>query len=336
MSASAAGSGPWRATYGGVAAQRGERRAQLVRGVADEPLLGLARALERREHRVQGLGQLADLVARRRHRQALGGVAAALDAARARRQPPQRAPARGRRTHVASAAASSAATMRRDQRRTGASWRACPRIPAVVPATITAPPAALPRPSSPSGAAYRRIGSVPELRRRRSPARRSSQRGCDRAASRAARGCRGPTSGRRSARGRSTTCTSSSLPPRRPSSVPGLGQQVRRRGGQPRDLDRALAQRPVERTLELVAEPRRARRRRARRRRRRSPRRRRPRRAAVRLARLTCRAGSPCPAPCGSAADRRACGAGRRRSGRRRCSWPRPRRPRRARARPRG
>ena len=56
---------------GGVAAQRGQRRAQLVRGVADEAVLGLARALERGEHRVQRLGEL------RRPRRAWPGRAAA-------------------------------------------------------------------------------------------------------------------------------------------------------------------------------------------------------------------------------------------------------------------
>ena len=45
-----------------VGAQAGDRRAQLVRGVGDELALGGDRALERVEHRVEVLGQLADLV----------------------------------------------------------------------------------------------------------------------------------------------------------------------------------------------------------------------------------------------------------------------------------
>ena len=56
---------------GGVAAQRGQRRPQLVRRVGDEAALGLARALERREHRVQRLGERADLVLGAGRREAL-------------------------------------------------------------------------------------------------------------------------------------------------------------------------------------------------------------------------------------------------------------------------
>ncbi len=51
-----------------VRAQAGDRRAQLVRGVGDELALGGDRALERVEHRVEVLGQLADLVVARRPR----------------------------------------------------------------------------------------------------------------------------------------------------------------------------------------------------------------------------------------------------------------------------
>ena len=46
-----------------VGAQAGERRAQLVRGVGDELALGVDRALERVEHRVEAAGQAAQLAA---------------------------------------------------------------------------------------------------------------------------------------------------------------------------------------------------------------------------------------------------------------------------------
>ena len=45
-----------------VGAHRGERRAQLVAGVDDQPLLLLARRVERHEHRVEARGQPPDLV----------------------------------------------------------------------------------------------------------------------------------------------------------------------------------------------------------------------------------------------------------------------------------
>ena len=48
----------------GIAPQRGERGPQLVRGIGDEAALGLARLLERGEHRIERLRQRADLVAR--------------------------------------------------------------------------------------------------------------------------------------------------------------------------------------------------------------------------------------------------------------------------------
>ena len=46
-----------------VGAQRGERRAQLVAGVHHEPLLLLARRVQRVQHRVEARGQPAELVA---------------------------------------------------------------------------------------------------------------------------------------------------------------------------------------------------------------------------------------------------------------------------------
>ncbi|HET6548529.1 MAG TPA: hypothetical protein VFG79_08745, partial [Solirubrobacter sp.] len=46
----------------------------LVRGVADEPVLGLAGALQGGQHAVERLGELADLVAGGREREALGRV----------------------------------------------------------------------------------------------------------------------------------------------------------------------------------------------------------------------------------------------------------------------
>ena len=73
-----------------VAAQGGQRRPQLVRGVADEALLGRAGALERGEHGVERLRERADLVAHLGIRQPARGVAGALDLARARRQAAQR------------------------------------------------------------------------------------------------------------------------------------------------------------------------------------------------------------------------------------------------------
>ena len=74
----------------GVPAQRGERRAQLVRRVADEAVLGLLRPLERGEHRVERVRELADLVGHRRFRQAAGGVAGAADLPRSGRQARER------------------------------------------------------------------------------------------------------------------------------------------------------------------------------------------------------------------------------------------------------
>ena len=93
-----------------VPAQRGERRAQLVRGVGQEaPLAPRARARARRACALSVRGELAHLVAGRRRQAAAGGVAGALDVARGGRQAPQRAQRRG-----ASAAAPPA---RADERR---------------------------------------------------------------------------------------------------------------------------------------------------------------------------------------------------------------------------
>ena len=69
-----------------VPAQRGQRRAELVRGVGEEPPLGLARPLEAVEHRVQRRREPADLVVAVGSRQAPARVAGALDLARAARR----------------------------------------------------------------------------------------------------------------------------------------------------------------------------------------------------------------------------------------------------------
>ena len=50
-----------------LGAHRGQRRAQLVRRVGDQPVLLLDAALEAVEHRVQRHGEVADLVLRARH-----------------------------------------------------------------------------------------------------------------------------------------------------------------------------------------------------------------------------------------------------------------------------
>ena len=55
-------------------ADGGERAAQLVAGVGDEPPLHLLRALQPRDHAVHGLGEPTHLVARHGHRHALGQV----------------------------------------------------------------------------------------------------------------------------------------------------------------------------------------------------------------------------------------------------------------------
>ena len=62
-----------------VAAQRGQRRAQLVRGVGEEAALGVARPLEAGEHRVQRRREPPDLVGRRGLGQPAARVARALD-----------------------------------------------------------------------------------------------------------------------------------------------------------------------------------------------------------------------------------------------------------------
>ena len=71
---------------GDVAAQRGQRRAQLVRGVREEAALGIARALEAREHRVERCRQAPDLVPLHRLRQATARVARPLDVGRGARE----------------------------------------------------------------------------------------------------------------------------------------------------------------------------------------------------------------------------------------------------------
>ena len=80
-----------------IPAQRGDRVSQLVRGVGDEPPLGLARPLERGEHAVQRLGEPVDLLgaAAVAHRQAERCVARLLDHGGAGGEPLERPRAPG-------------------------------------------------------------------------------------------------------------------------------------------------------------------------------------------------------------------------------------------------
>ena len=97
-----------------VAAQRGQRRAQLVRGVGEEAALGLARALERwRASRSACRASSPHLVARGRGRQAALGVAGALDVRGARGQPAERAQRAARERATASAPSAAAASAAR-------------------------------------------------------------------------------------------------------------------------------------------------------------------------------------------------------------------------------
>ena len=86
-----------------VGEDRGQRRAQLVRGVGDELALAVqralglvARGLEAVEHGLQRAGELGDLVVGRGLGQRLDGVAGALDVVRGGRE-------RGDRGHRAAA-----------------------------------------------------------------------------------------------------------------------------------------------------------------------------------------------------------------------------------------
>ena len=109
---------------GDVAAQRGQRRAQLVRGVGEEAPLGVARALEAASIAFSVCREPADLVVRRRLGQPPARVAGALDLGRGVRRAaerPKRAPhqqrERGRRR--------GRGDQRPRARRTGARSRAC-------------------------------------------------------------------------------------------------------------------------------------------------------------------------------------------------------------------
>ena len=142
-----------------VAAQRGERRAQLVRRVGDEAPLRLARALERVEHRVQRRGEAADLVARGAARAA--GV-------RASPVRPISAAARSSRTSGRSARPirnqTADAPIERRAERAEERHELAPRAivsstSAVDAATTTAPPAA--GPTSSRAARRRRAGRSP-------------------------------------------------------------------------------------------------------------------------------------------------------------------------------
>jgi hypothetical protein len=132
---------------GGVAAQRGERRAQLVRGIGDE-------ALERSSDasiafRVAASSPTSSSEAGAGSRSEASPLRSIARAPEERR----RTGASARRvSSVASRAASAAAASAqpRMMRRVVASVSS---MSLVVPATTTAPPAAAPDPSSPSGAA---------------------------------------------------------------------------------------------------------------------------------------------------------------------------------------
>ena len=71
---------------GDVALQRGQRRAQLVRGIGDQAMLGLARSLEAAEHRVQRRRKPAHLVVDAGLGQPPAGIGGALDLGRRRRR----------------------------------------------------------------------------------------------------------------------------------------------------------------------------------------------------------------------------------------------------------
>ncbi len=187
---------------GGIAAQRRERGAQLVRGVGDEAALGLARALERREHRVERLGERADLVARRRP-----------EAAAASRRPSRRSRARRRRGRSAGGARGASAPARSrsraappPRRRTPPARAACAR-PARPPRCRSRPARHRRRPARRRrsraarcrGARARRRGASSRSRRGRSrsrarsaPASRAGRRRAMRSAPRRARACRRP------------------------------------------------------------------------------------------------------------------------------------------------
>ena len=136
---------------GGVAAQRGERRAQLVRRVADEPVLGLLRPLER------GRASRSASPPVRRPRRATSGAGQPLR--RSPDRPIARAPAEsrvsGRSARRVSSVARPAASTAATSAQTPISVRARSSVRSISArsdATITAPPAASPAPSSPSGA----------------------------------------------------------------------------------------------------------------------------------------------------------------------------------------
>ena len=137
---------------GRVPTQRGQRRAQLVRGVADEAVLGLLRALERGQHRVQRVRELADLVAL----VAFAGRRSAASPERSIARAPDDSSVSGRSARRVSSVARPAASTAAASAQTATSrrvWSSVRSISVRLPATMTAPPAASPRPSSPSGAA---------------------------------------------------------------------------------------------------------------------------------------------------------------------------------------
>ena len=222
MSASTSASAPWLGDVGGVAAQRRERRAQLVRGVGDEAALGLARLLERGEHRVERLRELADLVARVRRGQPAGRVA------RVRRS--RGRPAERRRSGRRARRVSSSGEPAREQRRGDGAHSSDERAQAVC--GVARPPRCSsrrarrrrrPGPRRARRAARRRarIGSLPSSRvgvAGAAAARSRARLGGVRRAARAP-----PSDAERATMRpwRSTTCTSSVAPPTRPSSAPG-------------------------------------------------------------------------------------------------------------------
>ena len=125
-----------------VAQQRGDRRAQLVGGVGEQPALARARLLQRGEHAVEHAGEPADLIQRRRlGSRRVGSAVASISPAAAASVRSGRRP---RRVSAAAASAASSATA------APVSATSTPRrevvwaMSEVSEATSTAPPAAGP------------------------------------------------------------------------------------------------------------------------------------------------------------------------------------------------
>ena len=220
---------------GDVAAQRGQRRAQLVRRVGEEAALGVARALEAASIRVQRRGEPGDLVARSGFGQPAARVAGALDLARGVGEPCQRPSAR--RISRAGAIAPRAAAM-------SAAQSTNARTAASVVCDVVG------RRGDDHGAAGRRRRRHRE--RRDVDARSVAAELAVRVAA-AARGDRAPharvrgqrparrarATGRRSGRGGRATSTRGCVAAERGVERAGRGQERGRRGAQLGDLDGA-------------------------------------------------------------------------------------------------